>query len=151
MKTTITKQKNKGAFVKGHSTWNKGTYKCKRGHDPKYYKRGSTGIPNCLLCKQENAAKYRHKDLKLYSLKSRVRRYGMSLEDYQKLQDAQKGKCAICESVIVYETSHIDHDHKNGKVRGILCKSCNFGLGLLKDSPQILANALKYLNRNNNG
>ncbi len=39
----------------------------------------------------------------------------------------------------------VDHDHKTGKTRGLLCSNCNRGLGLLKDSIQIVKNALKYL------
>ena len=55
-------------------------------------------------------------------------------------------KCKLCglqpETVM---DLHVDHDHKTGKVRGLLCNNCNTGIGLLKESPDILRNAIKYL------
>jgi hypothetical protein len=43
------------------------------------------------------------------------------------------------------ESCHIDHDHKTGKVRGLLCRSCNLALGFTKDSPKILQRLIGYL------
>jgi hypothetical protein len=56
--------------------------------------------------------------------------------------------CAICESPLTggYKV-HIDHDHDTNIVRGILCKSCNNGIGFLKDSPAILRKAAIYLEK----
>lgn len=75
-----------------------------------------------------------------------LRDYGITTEDYNKLYQAQKGKCAICGGKQTSgENLDVDHNHKTGEVRGLLCHSCNKGIGLLKDSPRILKLALKYL------
>ena len=99
----------------------------------------------CLGCKRQNAKKYRLKDPRAYNFKNRIARYGMSIDEYQTIWDAQDGICPICERDIVLETSRIDHDHKTGAVRGILCVSCNSGIGLLHDSPRALIRAAKYV------
>jgi hypothetical protein len=86
------------------------------------------------------------------ALYSRARRlYGMSGEDVMKMLEDQNGKCPICQNAIMWGASHgasrmvIDHCHESGQVRGLLCDQCNKGLGLLKDSPDLLASALTYL------
>ena len=56
---------------------------------------------------------------------------------------SQGGKCAICNGVMA--RVNIDHSHKTGKRRGLLCTSCNTSLGKFKDSPEILMNAINYL------
>lgn len=76
------------------------------------------------------------------------RRYGITEEDYDRLLAAQGGACAICR--VRAEDSrgfrpHIDHCHKSGRVRGILCGMCNKGIGNLRDDPEILRNAIAYL------
>jgi hypothetical protein len=65
---------------------------------------------------------------------------------------SQDNKCAICGTA--FEDSfgknvHVDHDHKTGKVRGLLCQGCNHLLGRAKDDPQILLNAVDYLYKKN--
>ena len=62
----------------------------------------------------------------------------------QQLLSDQNGLCAICKSST---NLVVDHDHSTGKVRGILCRNCNIGLGMMKDSPDILRAASLYLLR----
>ena len=139
-------------FQRGQSPWNKGTGGCKRGHDPSFYKRLPSGVFVCLACKRENGAKYRNKNRKSISLKNRVRRYNISYEDFKFMWELQKGCCPICGVEFKNEDScRIDHDHATGKVRGLLCPACNTGIGLLKDSPDILIKASEYLNEQNRG
>ena len=60
------------------------------------------------------------------------RTYGITLEDYNKLLDAQGGVCAICGEYRDnkrFRRMHVDHDHRTGKVRGVLCYQCNQNLG----------------------
>ena len=77
-----------------------------------------------------------------------LRRYGLSKEDYQKMWDSQKGKCAICgKSFDKENVAHIDHNHKTKRVRGLLCKMCNWGIGHFDDDKELLLKAIKYLGR----
>jgi len=74
--------------------------------------------------------------------------YGITLEDYFVLLKKQKGKCAICgtkKKTRGRRWHDVDHDHKKMKVRGILCASCNHGIGALKDSIKLLKKAIAYL------
>lgn len=48
--------------------------------------------------------------------------------------NAQKSKCAICKTKIELNTAHLDHNHKSGKIRGVLCQSCNLKLGIIEAS-----------------
>lgn len=106
---------------------------CRRKRNHKYY------LDNPEKCKRLK----RKSDLK--------KQYGLTIEDIKIMLKNQNYKCAICGREIFLHgsskelTAHVDHDHKTGKVRGLLCNACNTGIGLLKDSPLFLANALKYL------
>ena len=55
-------------------------------------------------------------------------------------------RCEICQTRLS-TSAMADHDHQSGKFRGVLCRSCNFGLGYLKDSSELLESASLYLNR----
>ena len=74
--------------------------------------------------------------------------HDLTLEERNIMWDQQKGNCAICN--VPLEKPHIDHCHKKGHVRGILCGSCNTALGMLKDNPDTLIKAAIYLKRNAN-
>lgn len=77
------------------------------------------------------------------------RKYGVSLEELQTLRDTQQNKCAVCEDDLKDGFDvHVDHDHKTGAVRGILCRWCNTGLGQFRDSEDRLIKAVQYLQRN---
>ncbi len=71
------------------------------------------------------------------------RKYGISLEAYHALIGLQGNRCAICSDVMA--PIHVDHNHRTGKVRGLLCRTCNFMLGNCKESPKILRDAVAYL------
>lgn len=75
-----------------------------------------------------------------------LKTYGISLEEYNNMFEEQEGKCAICGKY--YTTLHVDHNHKTGDLRGLLCRNCNVGIGLLHEDREILINALDYLMRN---
>ncbi|WP_234040356.1 endonuclease VII domain-containing protein [Micromonospora coerulea] len=70
------------------------------------------------------------------------RRYGIGEKEFQELLAEQGGVCAICDGE---DPQHLDHDHRTGWVRGILCFNCNGGLGQFRDSPARLARAITYL------
>ena len=83
------------------------------------------------------------------------RLYGLSLDEYRIMIYEQNNKCAICnkpETMIDYRSKeikdlYVDHNHETGKVRELLCSSCNQGIGLLQESLEILTNALNYLKK----
>ena len=74
---------------------------------------------------------------------TRRRRYGLTQVQYDILMLTQCGKCAICTEVM--EPSYVDHDHETGRIRGLLCRHCNTGLGCFKDNPELLVTAGEYL------
>jgi hypothetical protein len=71
-------------------------------------------------------------------------RYGLGAADVDTMLAEQDGRCAICAAVLD-ETPHIDHCHKTGRVRGLLCRNCNVGLGNFADDPERLRRAAEYL------
>lgn len=73
------------------------------------------------------------------------KRYGISIEEKNEILLSQKGKCALCKKEISGFSAVTDHDHKTGKVRGILCRTCNFGLGILGDSLESIQLVVEYL------
>jgi recombination endonuclease VII len=70
------------------------------------------------------------------------RRYGLDSVSVEWLILQQAGVCAVCRSGT---PQHVDHDHANGRVRGILCFNCNRGLAKFDDDPAVLQNAMAYL------
>ena len=77
--------------------------------------------------------------------------HGIDLHDYDTMLDEQNYRCAICGSEESNnphrEHFYIDHCHKTGKVRGLLCNHCNVMLGQAKDNISILHNAINYLEK----
>lgn len=74
-------------------------------------------------------------------------RHGLTLNEYEEKLAAQGSCCAICDVELKPEghLTHLDHDHKTGKLRGFLCTNCNRGLGHFQDSPALLSFAMAYL------
>ena len=70
------------------------------------------------------------------------RRYGITAEDADHLLAGQGGLCAICRTA---PAAHVDHDHRTGRVRALLCFNCNGGLGQFKDDPAVLRAAADYV------
>lgn len=76
----------------------------------------------------------------------RARRYGLTAEVVDAKFEAQGRRCACCGSPDPRGKGwHIDHDHKTGEFRGVLCSPCNTGIGLLGDSVVGVSNAIPYL------
>lgn len=73
------------------------------------------------------------------------RLYGITLVDYDVLFKKQCGLCAICKQPPVAIYFHVDHDHSTNQIRGLLCRDCNTGIGLLKDDVDRLRQAIEYL------
>jgi len=78
-------------------------------------------------------------------------RYGITIKDKRDMWVEQEGKCLICGKVMFdLSQAHVDHDHDSKKVRGLLCLSCNRGIGFLQDSSKVVESALRYLLQNGN-
>jgi hypothetical protein len=82
------------------------------------------------------------------------RQYGLTPEDYDKLLEFQNHRCKICNGTETnrsrrgFRALSVDHDHKTGKIRGLLCDNCNHMLGQAGDNPTILLRAIQYLKGN---
>lgn len=80
-------------------------------------------------------------------LAKRVKKYGLTVEDCLAMLDEQGGGCKCCGDLFIEYNFCVDHNHRNGNVRGLLCHPCNTSLGLQKEDPkrcgQLTAYALK--------
>lgn len=148
-KTCTTRNRFKGQpypFVKGHSS-----RKTNRG-------RGSTHLlcGNCKIVKSVDHFYFRP-DQQLYNYlciscraaaqrrRALKRRYNLTPTEVELLVDRQQNLCAICSVSFDETTMNIDHNHKTGEIRGLLCNSCNMALGSFRDDIQLLHNAVMYL------
>jgi hypothetical protein len=79
------------------------------------------------------------------------KRYGITPQDVLVKIESQGGVCAICgtKNWGRWGTPYVDHDHKTDKIRGILCYSCNMGIGHLKDDANTVYSAACYLRDHN--
>jgi len=72
--------------------------------------------------------------------------YGLKTGERESMEETQEGKCSIC--LTKPKKLFVDHDHVTGKVRGLLCRHCNFGIGHFKDNIAYLKSAIEYLEKN---
>jgi hypothetical protein len=72
-------------------------------------------------------------------------KYGITLEQYEAMFNEQKGVCYICKSESLNRRLSVDHCHKTGKIRRLLCDKCNMTLGLVNDSQELLKQFIFYL------
>lgn len=72
------------------------------------------------------------------------RRYGMTEDRYNEILTEQQGRCGVCHR---FRKLVVDHNHKTGKNRGLLCNNCNTGLGLFEENPTLLDGAKRYLQK----
>jgi hypothetical protein len=83
------------------------------------------------------------------------RRYKITKENYHGLLEAQGGSCAICKGenrqsdkrTGKNRSLHVDHNHKTGSIRGLLCHKCNLALGFLNEDVKKIKSMIKYLEK----
>ena len=112
---------------------------CKNGHIAERWNYNGM----CVECKREADRSSNLKAGKKYRVKTE---YGLTLEQVEAIKHKQDNRCAICNDE--FESTHktqIDHCHDTGKVRGLLCITCNWLLGKSRDNPDLLRSAAKYL------
>lgn len=114
-------------------------------------KRSKDGYQHeCKPCWQERTNSYlqgetREKYLKIRRNRHLVKKYGITLEQYEKMFTEQDRKCGICGKENERVSLAVDHDHGTGKIRGILCENCNRGIGMFKHQTELLDKAKQYL------
>ena len=148
------KNKNRSEYLRKYREANKEKY---REYSAKYYQENKEKyreygrkyreankeyiIETNLKYREENKEK-----LKKTKYKSALLKYGITLEDYNKMLSEQGGVCAICgKKEKGNKRLAVDHDHDTGKIRGLLCGNCNIGLGSYNDDPATLIKAASYL------
>lgn len=122
-----------------------------------FYKRSDTGKEraNCKECFNARGVKYSQQNRKEHLVRCRrasFKKYGITESEFNLMMETQQCKCKICGTELVItkrhgegSPAHIDHCHESGKVRGLLCKKCNTGIGQFNDDCGLLARAIQYL------
>jgi hypothetical protein len=128
--------------------------RCKYKDKPEEYYYTEYRIPKekkCSTCKQIKSIDefFNSKHTKDVVLR---RNFNISLDQYNELFENQEGKCEICgvHQTCLKKCLSVDHDHATGKIRGLLCRSCNLGIGNLKDNIEILYKSIFYLQKYSN-
>lgn len=118
---------------------------CKHGHGTLRY----TANRNCVECTNNGARKWQKDNpdkLKEVWRKQNLRKkFDLTLEQYEAMLAQQNGGCAICGKPPGARRLAVDHDHKTGAVRALLCSNCNHVLGNGQDDPDLLRKAAEYL------
>ncbi len=101
---------------------------------------------------RDNARRRRNASYGKYKNENLKKHYGITLEQFEAMSQAQDNKCGICLQEVneIHKSGRqmpltVDHCHSTGKVRGLLCGGCNRGLGDFKDNIDFLKAAIKYL------
>ncbi len=116
---------------------------CVKEYNEEYSNKNKEKIKNQKSNKYKSLSKEDKRALRY------LRRYKITIDDYANILAKQNGVCAICRKE---ETGHkrrlsVDHCHSTSKVRGLLCNSCNNGLGRFNDDINLLAKAIGYLSK----
>lgn len=93
------------------------------------------------LCETHHRQKYPRNTARRQ--RQRLSQYDLTVQDRDKMVTSQGGCCAICG--VKPDALAVDHCHATGRVRGLLCNKCNWGLGMFDDSLDIMASAASYL------
>ena len=127
--------------------------KTKKQADREYYLKNRTRLikkASIYNSKHKRKRKEQYYSFKSNSPASRRKRYllrvyKLSPDIYEAMRLSQQGKCAICK--LEKKRLVVDHCHNTGRVRSLLCTTCNAGLGQFKDSTSLLEASIKYLNQ----
>jgi len=83
-------------------------------------------------------------------LRGSIKKYKMTIDKYDLMLEEQNNRCAICYCQFCkLEKPHVDHNHKTGAVRALLCRHCNTAIGSLKENMSIVVNVLVFLQKHN--
>lgn len=131
---------------------------CKQNLSYDYYHRSKQTKDGygyrCKDCDKKARLKYQTENKERFKEINRNKllknRYGISLDEYNTMLEQQNYSCKICgskDSSSPHGSANfaVDHCHETGSVRGLLCNQCNRGLGLFKDSTELLLKSINYL------
>lgn len=120
---------------------------------------GHGATQTCSRCEQEKPlSEFYKKDAKTGRkdstckacriIRQREKHLGITNDEYWRLYHLQGGRCGICRRRMYskrYKRFAVDHDHETGKIRGLLCHSCNRALGMFRDCPMALRRAIDWV------
>lgn len=120
---------------------------CKFNHDTEVYGRNSSNTCRECARRHQRTRYWKHRDIRNKGSVDirRLRRYGITVAQYNELILKQNGACAICKTEGNRQSLSVDHDHETGRIRGLLCHNCNLAIGLCHDSIEILKASIEYL------
>jgi hypothetical protein len=118
-----------------------------------FYKRKDrpSGVnSHCKVCQKKMMTARYNKDPEYVADLQAARRYGITLKDVQDMREAAQGVCQCCGRTDTnkYKRLVIDHCHRTGKVRGLICQRCNSILGYCDDNILTLQNLVEYISSN---
>lgn len=137
-----------------HQKWRRLNPKKRKEYDKKYYLKNKEKILEAGKEWSKNNRdvwkRYYEKNKEKINKQKRenwVKRYGIDIDQKKEMFDSQLGHCFLCNKKLSLDKKGccIDHDHKTGKVRGILCSSCNCMLGYAHDNPEVLRKGATYV------
>lgn len=100
----------------------------------------------CKQCRHGQARARYYADRETTLLRKQSQTFSIPVERLRAMRQEQDNACAICHQPCPSGRAlAVDHDHTTGAIRGLLCANCNRALGLLQDSPEVVASALAYL------
>ena len=126
-----------------HSRMDRECRECRKAYQRWHYRENKDDYKT-KHAEWYQANKHLHKENT--TVAARKRRFGITEEQFKNRLHNQNWQCEIC-SCDINQSACVDHDHATGKVRGLLCRTCNAGLGLFKDLKQNLINAANYLEK----
>jgi hypothetical protein len=115
----------------------------------RYYKKNKRKILLKSKAWYRKNKKYRAEYQRKFGREQRLRsKYKLTLTKFNEMKARQKNCCAICGQAFKgSKDTHVDHDHKTGQIRELLCYRCNHGLGKFLDNPELLLKAADYLKK----
>jgi Recombination endonuclease VII len=124
---------------------------CAHGHpytpENTYLRKDAKG----RMCRECRRLRLPHKNKPAHDRNVKLKwKYGLTEQAFNAMLASQGGRCVICRIELTLtprqrNTAHVDHDHKTGRVRGVLCMLCNNALGSLHDDPERALRAAEYL------
>ncbi|MFA6991928.1 MAG: endonuclease VII domain-containing protein [Candidatus Gracilibacteria bacterium] len=138
--------KNKAKCKKRNKEWIKKNYELWKSYGKKYRNKNF----NLISKREKEYYKNNSEKILFKSFECRLKKFNITIEQYTDMLKRQKGLCAICgckgnnKNLKLFDLV-LDHCHKSGRVRGLLCTTCNLMLGHAKDDKNKLQKAIDYL------